>query len=377
MLHTVQGHKRCALGHRANDYLLALDHVGIEAMERSAVGHHHVVGDIHDIVDGTDAYHAQAVLQPFGALLHLAVLQAHGCVAGASLLVLHADADGEVLVIYLEVLHRGAVQAGLIAVLHQPCIQVTCHAIMAARICTVGGDIHFDYEIALDMVVLGCGDAHGSVFGQHDDAVVVVAHAYLVLCTNHAVALHTAQLALLDGEALVAVVELGAHHGHYHLLSGSHIRCSAHYLDGLALACIHAADVHVVAVGVRLTCEHVCCPQAFQSALDRLHFFHTIHFQAHACECIGHLIGIEGGVNILAQPFVRYIHITLYIIFVLTYFEVQNYDFSLRRGRKMLTECPLPLLIIRQRASQRARSGIRNPLGQAACHMINVWKTAR
>ena len=248
---------------------------------------------------------------------------------------------------------------------------------MAARICTVGGDIHFDYEIALDMVVLGCGDAHGSVFGQHDDAVVVVAHAYLVLCTNHAVALHTAQLALLDGEALVAVVELGAHHGHYHLLSGSHIRCSAHYLDGLALACIHTADVHVVAVGVRLTCEHVCCPQAFQSALDRLHFFHTIHFQAHACECIGHLIGIEGGVNILAQPFVRYIHITLYIIFVLTYFEVQNYDFSLRRGRKMLTECPLPLLIIRQRASQRARSGIRNPLGQAACHMINVWKTAR
>ncbi len=51
MLLTVEGNKLGALRLGAHHNLVALHHVGIEAVHRLTVGHHNIVGDVDDVVD--------------------------------------------------------------------------------------------------------------------------------------------------------------------------------------------------------------------------------------------------------------------------------------------------------------------------------------
>ena len=122
-------------------------------------------------------------------------------------------------------------QTRLVAVLHEPSIEVASYAVMAAGIGTVRRNIHFDKPVALNVIVLGSRCANLSVLRKYDDAAVVCADAYLVLSTKHAETLHATKLAALDGEALVAVIKLGANNGSNHLLSGSHVWCAADNLQ--------------------------------------------------------------------------------------------------------------------------------------------------
>ena len=111
----------------------------------------------------------------------------------------------------------------LMAVLHEPCIEVAGYSIVGAGIGTVGGDVHLDDIVALQVVILCCGRTDGGVGRQHYDAAVVIAHANLVLGAYHAKALHAAQLATLDGETLVAIIEHSTQGSDDDLLTGSHI----------------------------------------------------------------------------------------------------------------------------------------------------------
>ena len=65
MLLTIECLERCSLRHRLHNNLMTLHHVCIKGMQRLSIGHHHVVGDIHDVVDRTQANGCQLVLQPF------------------------------------------------------------------------------------------------------------------------------------------------------------------------------------------------------------------------------------------------------------------------------------------------------------------------
>ena len=102
VLHTVQGNKGSSLGHGLHHHLAALYHVCVEAVQGLAVCHHYVVGNVHDVVDGAQAYDAQTVLQPFGAFLHLASGQCQGAIAGTSLGGLHRYGNLQVSVVHLE-----------------------------------------------------------------------------------------------------------------------------------------------------------------------------------------------------------------------------------------------------------------------------------
>ena len=53
MLYTIERDKRRALGHGLHYDLVSLHHIGIEAVERLTISHHHIVGDIDNIVDWT------------------------------------------------------------------------------------------------------------------------------------------------------------------------------------------------------------------------------------------------------------------------------------------------------------------------------------
>ena len=81
---------------------------------------------------------------------------------------------------------------------------------MRARIGPVGRDVHLNEIIALQIIIFGGGSSRHSRIRQHDDTTVVRTDAYLVLGTNHTIALYPAQLGLLDGEALVAVIQLAS-----------------------------------------------------------------------------------------------------------------------------------------------------------------------
>ena len=180
---------------------------------------------------------------------------------------------------------------------------------MRAGVSAVGGDIDLDEPVALETVVFGCGRAYDSVGGQHDDAIVAGADAYLVLSTDHAVGLDATQLALLDDELLVAVVELGAEGGHDDLLAGSHIGRAADNLLNLGGTDIHGADMHVITIGMGLAGEHFAHDQALQTTLDGLYFFHAIHLETTRSKSRCYFLSREVGIDVLTKPFVGDIHL--------------------------------------------------------------------
>ena len=65
VLHTVEGHKLGALWLGLHHDMVSGHHVGVETMEGLSVGHHHIIGDVHDIIDGAQSDGGQFVAQPF------------------------------------------------------------------------------------------------------------------------------------------------------------------------------------------------------------------------------------------------------------------------------------------------------------------------
>ena len=99
VLLAVEGHKLGAFGLCADHDLVAFHHVGVEAMHGLAVGHHYVVGDVDNVVDGAQTDDVELVLQPLGAFLHLAACNAQAGVAFAGVCVLYLHVDGQLLVV--------------------------------------------------------------------------------------------------------------------------------------------------------------------------------------------------------------------------------------------------------------------------------------
>ena len=102
MFLTVECDELCALGLRPNHNLMALDHVSIEAVHRLAISHHDIIGDVHDVVDGAKTDDRQLVLEPFGALLDIAVCDAQTGIALTGLMVFNIHLNGQVVVIDME-----------------------------------------------------------------------------------------------------------------------------------------------------------------------------------------------------------------------------------------------------------------------------------
>ncbi len=157
MLYTVERLEGCAFGHGLHHNLMALHHVGIKAMQGLAIGHHDIIGDIDDIVDGTQADGCQTILQPVGRLLHFAIGDADASIALAGLLILDGHLDGQVVIVDLELRTVRTMHTCLVAIALQPGIQIACHAPVAQAVGTVGGNIDLDEPVALQVVVFCSG----------------------------------------------------------------------------------------------------------------------------------------------------------------------------------------------------------------------------
>ena len=304
VLLAIQGHELGTLWLGADYNLMTGNHVGIEAVQWLTVCHHDVVGDIHDIVDWTQADDVQLILQPLRALLHLAVGDAYAGIALASLGILNLYIDRKLLIVYYELIARWAMQTGFITVLLQPGIEVAGHTPVAECIGTVGSDVNLDEPVALQVIVLGSRLTNRCILWEHDDTVVRSTHTDFILSADHTQALYTAQLALLDGKTLVAVVEHAAQVGNDYLLTGSHVRRTADNLLWLALAQVNGCYVEVIAVRMRLACQHFTYVKTFQSTLDRLYFLQSVHFESARGQRIGSLLWCQVEIDVFFKPFV-------------------------------------------------------------------------
>ena len=127
VLLTVKSDKLGAFRLGADHNLVASHHVSVEAMHRLTVSHHHVVGDVHDVVDRTQTDDLQLVLKPLGALLHLTTRDRHAGIALASLRILNLHVNGEVVIVYCKFRAVRTMQRCLMTVALEPSIEVACH----------------------------------------------------------------------------------------------------------------------------------------------------------------------------------------------------------------------------------------------------------
>ena len=187
MLLAVKGNKLCSLWLCSYHNLMTGNHVCIKAVHWLTVCHHHIVGDVNDIVYRTQADGCQFVLQPIRTLFHLAPCDANAGIALASLLILYGHLDRQVVIVHYKLAAVWSVQRCLITVLLQPSIEVASHAPVRQRICSVGSDVHLYKPVALQIIVFSCWCTHHSIFRQNNNAVVACAHAYLIFGTYHTV----------------------------------------------------------------------------------------------------------------------------------------------------------------------------------------------
>ena len=118
-------------------------------MQWLSVGHHDVVCDIDDVIDWTQSYGRELILQPFRRFFHLAAFDGHCHISRTCIFLFDHDIDWQVVVIDLEVLGRWPVEGCGQVVLSQICVEVACDTPVTASVGVVWRDADTDEEVAL------------------------------------------------------------------------------------------------------------------------------------------------------------------------------------------------------------------------------------
>ncbi len=221
--------------------------VGIEGMHGLTYLHEDEVGDVHHIVDGTDAHGAQLVLQPLGGVGHMDVLEGDAGIAGTEGGFLHGDADGVGAGVggLGEVGNVGPIDflMGTLAGVEDG-HDVPRHTDMRGGIGTVGGDGYLEGVVLFEVEIIFGGHPNRSIVGEHLDACMVRAKLELVGCTKHAFGNGSAELAFLDFVELgVGGVDFGADLGADDFLTGCYVGGTADDVEGTVATHIYRGDV--------------------------------------------------------------------------------------------------------------------------------------
>ena len=168
-----------ALPGGADDDVVALHAGEVEGVHGLAVFQHHIVGDVHDVVDGADAGVPQPFPHPRGRGLDLHVFHHPGSVPGAEVAVLNVD------------VHQ--LRNGAAAALHFRGVQLQgtakggaglpCKADNGQAVRPVGGDLKFHHMIVR-------ADDHSHIIAglhvlvQHEDTVGDAVGELLLLCVE-------------------------------------------------------------------------------------------------------------------------------------------------------------------------------------------------
>ena len=232
--------------------------VQVKGVQRLTGEHHHVVGDVDDVVVRAHTQGVEALDHPVGRRADLHVAHDAGNVAIAQALVGNLDRklvvgraaglglDGGQLHVEIAV-EDGAGLAG--------------HADHGQTVGTVGRDLAVEHGITRAHV-LGKRHAAGRILGQNHNAGVVAAQTELARGAVHAHGHDAAKLALLD---LDVAGKHSANHGRDDVVAGLEVLRATDDLQrsGVAVGVeilvthIDRAHIHVVAIGVRGLGEHL------------------------------------------------------------------------------------------------------------------------
>ena len=216
------------------------------------VGQHHIVGDIHQGVDGPHAHPPDAALHPEGGGLHGQTLYRRADIAGAALRILHGN--GEAVGPGIAGKGRQLLQGQVIQ-----SRQLPGDAVMAPQVGPVGHGLVVDFQDDVVQVQgVGNGGARRSVEIAEVQNVGLlrggeqISQADLRRAADHAVALDAPELGLLDLHRLALTVPAahgpGGRHGHLH--ARADVGAAAYDVPDVAAADVGAADLQLVGVGM-------------------------------------------------------------------------------------------------------------------------------
>ena len=227
------------------------DPVEVECVQRLPGQEHHVVGDVHDVVDRPLAGRGQAGLQPCGRLADRDVLQHPRGEAGAQLRALHVD---------VHTVHRsrrsGVRRPGL-GCEHgsRGGVQLAGDPVDAEAVRPVGGDLqlehlHRDGESVRER---RSGGWRAVDLVEDEDALAARSDLKLALAEDHAFGDDPAELGLAQ---LRAVRHHRAGTRDRDALARRDVRSTADYARGLLQAEVDRAHPQAVCIGVRLRAQH-------------------------------------------------------------------------------------------------------------------------
>ena len=228
------------------------DVVGIKGVGGLAGGQHHIVGDIHQGVDGPHAHPPDAALHPEGGGLHGQALYRRANVAGAALRVLHGDG---------EAVGPGAAGEGGQGLERQviQSRQLPGDAVMAPQVGPVGHGfvVNLQDDVVQVQGVGNRGPRWGVKGAQVQDVGLLgggeqIPQADLHRAADHAVAFDAPELGLLDLHRLALAVPAahGSRGGHGHLHARADVGAAANDIPDVTAADVRAADLQLVGVGM-------------------------------------------------------------------------------------------------------------------------------
>ena len=244
--------------HHATPALALGKGVQVKGVQRLTGEHHHVVGDVDDVVVRAHAQGVEALDHPVGRRADLHVTHDASDIAVAQALV--GDLDRKLVVGRAAGLGLDGGQFN-VEIAIEDGTSLAGHADHGQAVGTVGRDLAVEHGVARAHV-LGKRHAAGRILGQDHDAGVVAAQAELARGAVHAHGHDAAKLALLD---LDVAGKHGADHGRDDVVAGLKVLRAADNLQrsGVAVgvevlvAHVDRAHIHMVAIGVRGLGEHL------------------------------------------------------------------------------------------------------------------------
>ena len=309
--HVVEGAEDLALTRRAHGHGalagLLLERVEVEGVQRLAGEHHHVVGDVHDVVVRADAAGIEALDEPLGRGPDLHVAHHAGDIAIAQALVDELDRDG-----------LGGRGAGLSGDGRQVDVEVAVvngadlarDADHGEAVGAVRGDLTVEHGVGRAQV-LGKRHADGSILGKDHDTLVIGGEAEFARGAIHATGHDATKLALLD---LDVAGQLRADHRGHDVVALVEVLCAAHDLQGLRVALgVHVVGAHVdhgdpqvIGIGMGLLGKDLGRHDAVEGLAHRLD---GLDLGAGADELTGKLGGVLRQLDHALQPVVRNFHL--------------------------------------------------------------------
>ena len=275
----------------------------IEAVHGLAIFQHHIVCNIHKVVDGAHAAQAQALAHPAGRGLHAHVFHhgAHIAVAKLRVFNFHAQLFGRVAVAGLHLGHmvaEGHAKRGS---------RLAPKAAHRKAVWPVGGYFKL-YAHVVQPQHGRNGRAQRRGLVQHHNAVLALAgkivqgKAQLANGAHHAIRFHPAQLAAVN---FLAAGQAAAVARHRHIIAGLQVCSACHNLNGLFFAHVYLA--HKKAVGVRVlfylfyAAHHYVFNGVCLAAV-------CLHLRAGHCHALGKFMGRAGEGGEFFRPFQWHFH---------------------------------------------------------------------